>query len=84
MPVFVDGEPVRIGTWIDANTVSWQAARIGIIPQRCQVSNKILWPFTKVGARSLTWIGPSSMYSKMVFADWAIATFENLRMQPKW
>lgn len=67
--------------FLNEDTVWWKEHRLGLIPRRCYFTNKLLWPFTKVGVRYLMHVSNQRIYSKGFFCTPEQATIANLKMK---
>jgi len=67
--------------YVDDNITLWKECRIGFLPQQCNYSGQMLWPFTKAAQRCLIHISDKAMYSKRFYANTKDATFANLKMK---
>ena len=66
--------------FIDDTTKHWEECSIGLIPQRCAYSNKLLLPFSKATQRILIHVSDKGLYSKRFYASSEEAIIANLRM----
>ena len=67
----------------DETTILWTETRLGFLPQDCYITGKLLWPYTKVATKSLTYVavGRSGMWHKRHFARLDEALIQNLKVK---
>ena len=63
------------------DSVRWKSCRLGIMPERCSITKKILWPFTKVAYRNLTFVSNYGIRSKQFYCVLEQGIIENLKMK---
>ncbi len=78
---YIDVNPdTKFNGFIDDETTFWKESRLGIIPRRCDLTNKMLWPFTKVGTRILMHVSDKALYSKRFWCSLDEVPFANLKI----
>ena len=58
-----------MGRFLDRFTSKWVEERTGILPRNCYISNKTIWPFTKVYSRSKMIVYQDGIINKK---EWAL------------
>ena len=79
---YTTGEMDEVKILEDETTILWTETRLGWLPKDCYITGKVLWPFTRVAKKYLTYVAVNrpGMWHKCHFAKLDEAIIQNLKV----